>query len=794
MAHTVNTNTLHTLRPRKSALRPLIALWALIVLLTPTLASANTPRPQSVGLVLSGGGAKGIAHIGVIQALEDNNIPIDYIAGTSMGAIVGGLYAAGYTPAEMMQLLESKGFSYWSTGVIDPSYIYFYAKEEPSPRLVTFDLNLSDTTSSPASLLPTSLINPLPMNFAFMELFARYSAQCNGDFNNLFVPFRCVTSDVYHKHKIVLRSGSLGDAIRASMSFPLVFEPIEIDSVLVYDGGIYDNFPVDVMRSDFAPDIMIGVDVSTPDGKPERNNVLQQLEDMIIQNNDYSLPAEEGIKMRVPVQQFGLLDFPQAQEIYAIGYRTALTMMDSIRGRVVSRVPADTRRLRREVFKSATPYVEFDTVRVSGGTPAQNEFIKYAFTRNEADTFGLPKAKDAYYRVISAGRLRNLVPKAIYNDSTGLFALNLRADVKNKFNLGMGGYITSSSNSMVFLSTGYSTLSFNSLNLSLDAWIGQSNMAAVARSRVALHTSIPSYMELQGVISRSKEYDSERIFYDEGLTLLTSTEAFMHLNYGMAVKRSGKFVASLGLGRLSHRFYDGLIVAPAERDRLTLVLGQARAFYERNTLNDQWSPTAGMRVRVGALGVVGGDRYYPYNRKDLVMTRNNSAWMQFDFKFERYWPIFRKTYLGLSSTTVASTMKAFDTYAATEIMLPSFHPTSASYNYFNTHLRAQQFSTIGLVPVWNPIGRLQLRGDMHMFMPWREVKPALAGRAAAASTPVVSYGKWFANPRFMGEMRAIYSLPFAQLAAYANYTDSPGNRWNFGISFGLFCLPPRFLQ
>ena len=90
-----------------------------------------------------------------------------------------------------------------------------------------------------------------------MDLFAAYTAQCGGDFDRLFVPFRCVTSDVTHKHKVVCRSGMLSDAIRASMSFPAVFAPIKIGGVEMYDGGIYDNFPVDVMREDFAPSIMI---------------------------------------------------------------------------------------------------------------------------------------------------------------------------------------------------------------------------------------------------------------------------------------------------------------------------------------------------------------------------------------------------------------------------------------------------------------------------------------------------------------------------------------------------------
>ena len=184
----------------------------IIITIAAMLGTITVNAQQSVGLVLSGGGAKGIAHIGVIKALEENNIPIDYIAGTSMGAIVGGLYASGYTPEEMMALIESKGFSYWSTGTIDPSWVYYYAREEPTPKLANINLSLNDSTKN-NNILPTSLINPLPMNFAFMELFARYTAQCNGNFNNLFVPFRCVTSDIYHARRCHTRVNVISHSV-----------------------------------------------------------------------------------------------------------------------------------------------------------------------------------------------------------------------------------------------------------------------------------------------------------------------------------------------------------------------------------------------------------------------------------------------------------------------------------------------------------------------------------------------------------------------------------------------------
>ena len=210
-------------------------------------------RPQSVGLVLSGGGAKGIAHIGVIKALEENDIPIDYISGTSMGAIVGGLYAAGYTTDEMMALIKSREFMDAASGQIDERYTYYFLHDVNEPNL--FTLNIGDKSSA-TSLLPASVINPIPMNFEFMAIFSPFTAQCGGDFDKLFVPFRAVASDVTNKRKVVWSHGSLGEAIRSSMSFPLVFHPVEKDGALLYDGGIYDNFPVGVMTTEFAPSMI----------------------------------------------------------------------------------------------------------------------------------------------------------------------------------------------------------------------------------------------------------------------------------------------------------------------------------------------------------------------------------------------------------------------------------------------------------------------------------------------------------------------------------------------------------
>lgn len=744
-------------------------------------------RSQAVGLVLSGGGAKGIAHIGVIQALEENDIPIDYVVGTSMGAIVGGLYASGYTPAEMLALIKSKGFSYWSTGKIDPELTYYFAADEPTPSLVTFNLGADSTKVK--SILPTSLINPLPMSFAFMDLFSAYTAQCGGNFDNLFVPLRTVTSDIYAKHKIVLRGGSLADAIRASMSFPLVFRPIEIDSVLVYDGGIYDNYPFNVMHTDFAPDVMIGSNVSGPDLKPKSNDVIQQLEDMIIQNNDYSMPEEWGFSMNVPVRMFGILDFDKADILYEIGYRTAMEKMDSIKARVTARTPARTRRLRREVFKSQTPAVVFDSVEVAGGTHSQNDYIEYLFTHHRSDTFGMARARDAFYRAITPGKIENLVPHAVVDDSTGLFTLKMKATLKDNFKLGFGGYVSSSTSSMLFLSAGYNTMSFNSLTTSLKGWIGQSYMAGVLDARITFPTAIPSALRVQAVATRQKFYEDDVLFFKDNLpTFIINSEYFGRLFYGFAAGRRGKVEIGVGGGLLDDHFFPSSHTdfSTTRRDKTRRVMGEVLAVYDRSTLDNLNYPTSGSALHVAAIGATGTLKYLPNEGSPAEAWKRHLTFGQLEVNASHYLQLGSHAALGMMVNALASTRKLQPTYAASIVLAPSFNPTPSSYNMFNPGFRANSFVTAGLAPIWKITSAASLRGAFHCFMPMRKILENPDGTAR--------YGRWFSNPEFIGEVAVALTFPFATLSAYGNYATYPARNWNFGISLGLFILAPRFLR
>lgn len=763
-----------------------IAALATVVMMLFTFSGFSR---EKVGLVLSGGGAKGIAHVGVIKALEDNEIPIDYVTGTSMGAIVGSLYSCGWSPEKMLALFTSQDFRNWSTGTLNNNLVYYFTTPEPTPKWLSLNINFKDSTNIVGQIIPTSLISPIPMNLEFLKLYSPYTEQCDENFNNLFVPFRCVTSDIYHKHKIVCKSGSLGDAVRASMSFPLVFKPIEMDGVLVYDGGIYDNFPVNVMQQDFNPDFIIGVSVSSADTKPIKGDIYSQLEDMIIQNNDYNLPAKDGVKIQVPVLNFGVLDFGDAEEIYSIGYKTGLSMVDSIKKRLPAREPLADVTQRREKFASETPVITFDSVKVEGATPSQARFLTYLFDEGKPEKpITLDQVQNAYYRAVTDGKLSDLLPQAQFGKD-GHNTLLLEASVKNPWSVGMGGWITSSTNSMLYLTFGYHTLSFNSLDVDLGAWIGQSYYAGKLSAKFSLRSALPSYMELSGVVSRQKYYDSELLFYQSGTpSFITDIQGFFRLNYCFALGRMAKGFANITYGWESNAYfpYNEGDFAENEKDKSRYKIAAFKAGVELNTLNDQLYPSAGKEWRLNAILSHEHNKFIAGNPDVPSGDWEKHLRCSAELLWKHYFPLHRNFKLGTTVNGIVTFQHLYQNYTATLIHAPAFAPTPSTRNYFNVAFRSDNYAAIGLSPVWTPMSRAQLRGDFYGYCPIRNVK--------AAENGLAEFDGWFKKPQFIGEVAAVYNFPFASLSLYVNYLSSPKANWNFGINFGLYFQAPKLLR
>ena len=730
------------------------------VILAVLLCALTAGARESIGLVLSGGGAKGVAHIGVIRALEENNIPIDYVAGTSMGAIVGGLYAAGYSPDEMMELLGSEMFMNAAAGEINPDYRYYLTAPQPTPQLLSFSLG----NNAVAKSVPYSLISPLPMNFAFMEVFAEATQACGGDFNRLFVPLRTVSSNIEAQRPEVSRSGQLADAVRASMSFPIVFCPIEINDTLHYDGGIFDNFPVSTMRRDFNPDLIIGVDVHT-DVK-SAPNAINQINDLVTRRQSYSVPDEDGIRIHIDLHEYSLLDFAKAKQIYEIGYRRGLEMVDSICRRTSARRPAAEVELRREAFKSTFKPLEFAQVECSGGKPTQNSFIEAQFPSKQFDING---ARNGFYRAISGGAMQNLMATADYVDSA--YVLRLKAYPKSNWSAGAGGYISSSTTSMLYGSIGYKALNQRALNGNLGVWVGQSYLAAQLMATIRFGASLPYALSLQGVISKHIYNQNEKVFFNLNEPKFVKNFQAYARAYLMQVACGPHAAASLSAGygyeRVKFAVENGAIM------RHSVKLGQLALRYDYNTLNAYDFPTKGLEIHAAAMGLLGA---------------KPNRWLQLRTEARKYWSLHKHFALGLEGELLVSGRKPSKIYEIAIAEAPGYMPTASCYNSFNPSFHAYSFLGADLTPVYKITQQLQLRGTFHTFAPWQRLESDPFG-ATRLSSKVPS-------PEFFGEVQAVANLKYVNVCAYANYRTGRRNDhgWHVGLTIGIFALAPDFLK
>jgi len=311
------------------------ALFAACVLIFAVILSASAngqeikPTPENIlkkrpkiGLVLSGGGARGFAHVGVLKVLEENQIPVDYVAGASMGALIGALYSTGRTPAEMEQIVETLDWDNLLRG--KPAFDDLNYRRKEDRRNLPGSITL--TGKGRNIRLPGSLNPGHEIGLVLDRLMLAYGE--NTDFDDLPIPFRAVATDLVNAETVVLKSGSLSRALRATMAIPAVFAPVELNGKILADGGILNNIPTDVAK-EMGADIILVVNNETQLG--DRSS-LQDLVGILgqtfyvvtVENSRRSLRQADVI-IAPDLKNYGTFDFNAGKEIVELGYAGAQT-------------------------------------------------------------------------------------------------------------------------------------------------------------------------------------------------------------------------------------------------------------------------------------------------------------------------------------------------------------------------------------------------------------------------------------------------------------------------------------
>ena len=363
------------------------SLWAVGVLLAsyaiPTVALAGQPcgtaappvpegRPR-IGLALGGGSARGLAHVGVLEWLEEHRIPVDLIAGTSIGGLIGGGYATGRSAAEVRTLIEGIDWDAMFRGEVDYALKTFRRKEDRRDFPVRLDLGLRDGLRLAPGLDPGHEVE-----LFLSRLAVPYTApMC---FDDLPIPFRAVATDLEAASVEALAEGSLGTALRATMAIPGIFQPIERDDLLLTDGGLLNNVPADVTRT-MGADVVIAVDVSAPLESREALSSLvavanQAIGVMMVQRTRAVLETNADHVITPALEDIGADGWREFETIRARGYAAA----DAVAGSLAafSLAPADwARHLEARRRRRSTTSVELTFVRVDGvGTDIAADIVR----------------------------------------------------------------------------------------------------------------------------------------------------------------------------------------------------------------------------------------------------------------------------------------------------------------------------------------------------------------------------------------------------------------------------------
>jgi NTE family protein len=307
-------------------------------------------------LVLSGGGAKGLAHIGALKVIEKAGVSIDYIGGTSMGAIVGALYASGYSSSELDSIFRNTDFTSLIQDNLPRNAKTFYEKEDSERYALTLPFNKFKISFPPAISGGQNIYNEL------VRLL--YHVKDIHDFNNLPIPFFAIATDIEKGTEILLNSGYLPEAILASGTFPSLFEPAEVDGRILIDGGVLNNYPVREVRK-MGADFIIGVDVQH--GLRDRESLLSATE-ILLQINNYRTvgvmkekSALTDIYIKPDMRNFSVIDFNLKASIMDSGEEAAMEHLNKLQELAAeqmhkpkTRVPIIAReRVERVVFLQA---------------------------------------------------------------------------------------------------------------------------------------------------------------------------------------------------------------------------------------------------------------------------------------------------------------------------------------------------------------------------------------------------------------------------------------------------------
>lgn len=739
---------------------------------------------QKIGIVLSGGGAAGMAHIGVLKALEENDIPIDYITGTSAGALVGGLYAAGYSPEQIEEFVKSEEFKMMSSGKIRANQHFLLREEDPNAGL--FGLSFSKDSILQKSL-PTNFTSSALLDFEMMQLLSVISESHGADFDSLFVPFRCVASDIAHKRSVIFSDGNLHAAIRASMTFPFYLRSIKIDDILLFDGGLYNNFPADVMYENFNPDYIIGSNVSYNADLPQDDDIISQLTNMLVSYSDFGLPCEAGLLIE-PETLIGTFNFSNADVAIEAGYRATLAKIDSLKMFIHREVSKEELEARRTEFHKRTVPLRVSSLDVTSDKRQLSWMGQTILRRRKSEVLDASKLAKRYFRLYSTPQIEFIYPTIkLKSDST--YHMGLSLNKAKELRLNVGGHFSSRP-----VNTGYIGLIYQSsgrvtTRTHLESYFGKFYGSGKAKFTLEIPSVYPISTSAYFVINRWDYFRSFATFFEDVQpSFLIQNEMYTGLSLSHPL---GNTLVSTVDGRwyeLEDEYYQNPDFTNKDTTDLTRVGGGSGSWtIVQNSLNRRQFATSGhffrfqFRYNYGREHSISGSTSpEPY---DIV---RKHTWVNLSLDYQSFMvdrPFF---HLGIHGQMVYNSHPLFANYTATLLSMTEFSLVPDAKTYFLPEYRSPQYISGGLNTVFTIFKRFDLRIDAYIYQPFVQVLLNEDGSQ--------SFSEPFKGGTYMASSSIIYHSFIGPIRFTLNYFPKQIQPLAFQFSLGYVLFNERAIR
>ena len=671
--------------------------WLAIFLMSSKIGfSQSDPAPFRIGVVLSGGGAKGAAHVGFLQALEDAGIVPDCIVGASVGALVGSYYAAGWSPSEMNVLLSSEAFKMRLAG--EAPWEFGFKEWSANPSLIQIKL------ASGGGLVKGNLISGLPIDWALMEELGPAEADAKSQFDQLFIPFRCVASDVVMKRDTVFSSGNLATAVRASVAFPFYLKPIWLDGKPHYDGGLYNNFPIDVLEREFQPDFMIGCSVADEIIAMESDDLAVQLEAMI-SRPPKSYETNDHIAVVQPDLELGTFDFDRSNDAVLAGFEATQAMIPHILSQLTAlgwEPDSMGQEGRRLAYKENLPAFQIDTVVLKGLKPNQQKYVESSVLGRVASE-RTRSVKRNLFLLESDEHIGDLRPEASYNAATGFF--DVEVDVKEERDLGLeaGGNISSLPVSFGFASARYSRFGRVPMSFKFATSFGSLYSSALLAGRFDFHGAVPWAVQPYYLLHRWNYVRSFSTFFqDVRPSFLLANEVEFGLRF--LIPTGNRSVLELHQVRLKTAdfTYPNWEFNPADTTDVERFNGWVIGIdWIQNSLDSKQFPREGSS-RSLRIKRFDGINEAVYEDANPFFSRVDTSSVQVGFyrlaaDFEQYVSVKKKLSLGVKIAARLSDEGVRSTYRSSLIQATPMEPMPGAKSLFLENYRSFNFIGLGAV-------------------------------------------------------------------------------------------------